>query len=1201
MGTRKKTKTQKSASVWDKFTRKYSLQKTIRFELIPQFETAKNIEKDGIILAKWENGRNKVSGKDFERAQAYQRAKVLLNELHRIFLNDALHKEVTTKVFTKKDFNDLYALWEKASGSGELVASNKWEQALKDLGKKLNQVYDKGGSKWREQLIAAVGKAKGFEHGFKIGKAGAALLYGDTQSPLALLDWRINGPGQEFSVNNPETGESFSKDEMNKILSEFHSFSSYFTGFNENRQNIYETSELKKTGAGHRILKENLEFFFSNIRKWKDLKRTLKNGEILLNGEKKGISKILKGKKWDFNAKCGQIEKSLGLEYPIEDYFEPGNYPLFFSQSGIAEYNKLIGGPPAEENSQKKQGLNEIINLTRQKAGAKRNLFPPFHPLYKQILSEKDSFLDAFEDDKDLLRAVTDFREKLRNKVKNDFIEIPPGNSRQKARPIEWIEKEFREQEKELARETDLKREFYLPVKTVRALSVSLFGNWNFIGGFREQIVAGWKQENGRPLTKKQLESYRNAKVISFVEIEEIVKQAIKEQPTELQVPWREMFLKEKKEFSVLTVLIIQLKQKFEIGVQDRDRHFRGLRQLLEDQVFANLLASGTLGTGKKRGENISLIKEFLDSVLEVERFMKDLKLPAEMDGTGEADGSSQFRQHLELLRSKYFPVLPLYNKARNFATRKPYSTEKIKLNFDHSKLLEGFVESKTEKSDNGTQYGGYIFRKKLGNGDGYNYYLGLSRDARLFRHHLAGNITPDQESEFERLNYYQVKINSIYGASYPGNFSVDKEKLLETINTILNESKKGKNFAGRFDFSAELSPITILNKMAREAPELYNSIRKKRNFMQTEKIITTNLMKSLDTYKDKIPGFTNRFQRGMSLIKLVNEIEKISDLKAYTFFKIDRNELEEVQKREQKRLYLFQIYSKDFSQNKKSRGKDNLHTIYFKQLMSGNAESVFDLGKGEVFFRPASLKKDKPTHKKNTKINSKKNPILTSEFPYDLYKDRRFMENKFAVHLSVNLNYKEKEGKYVNLNTEVLETIKDKPEINIIGIDRGERHLLYYSVVRQNGEIIKQGSLNTLESVYLAQGNKDKTIQTNYHEILQQREGERQKARREWKSIEAIKDLKAGYLSQVVHMLSQLIIKHNAIVVLEDLNTGFKRGRFKVEKQVYQKFERALIEKLNFLVLKDRQEGEPGHARQAWQLTNQFVSFDRLGVLVIT
>jgi len=39
---------------------------------------------------------------------------------------------------------------------------------------------------------------------------------------------------------------------------------------------------------------------------------------------------------------------------------------------------------------------------------------------------------------------------------------------------------------------------------------------------------------------------------------------------------------------------------------------------------------------------------------------------------------------------------------------------------------------------------------------------------------------------------------------------------------------------------------------------------------------------------------------------------------------------------------------------------------------------------------------------------------------------------------------------------------------------------------------------------------------------------------------------------------------------VLEDLNSGFKRGRQKIEQSVYQKLELALAKKFNFLVNKE-------------------------------
>ena len=164
---------------------------------------------------------------------------------------------------------------------------------------------------------------------------------------------------------------------------------------------------------------------------------------------------------------------------------------------------------------------------------------------------------------------------------------------------------------------------------------------------------------------------------------------------------------------------------------------------------------------------------------------------------------------------------------------------------------------------------------------------------------------------------------------------------------------------------------------------------------------------------------------------------------------------------------------------------------------------------------------------------------------------------------------------------------------MNIIGIDRGERHLLYYTVINQKGVILEQGSFNSITSKIK---NSSNTITFDYQEALDTKEKERDKARKSWDTIENIKELKEGYLSQVVHKLSQLIIQHNAIVVLEDLNMGFKRGRFKVEKQVYQKFERALIEKLNYLVDKNKIFGEAGHYLNAYQLTAPFESFQKLG-----
>ena len=59
------------------------------------------------------------------------------------------------------------------------------------------------------------------------------------------------------------------------------------------------------------------------------------------------------------------------------------------------------------------------------------------------------------------------------------------------------------------------------------------------------------------------------------------------------------------------------------------------------------------------------------------------------------------------------------------------------------------------------------------------------------------------------------------------------------------------------------------------------------------------------------------------------------------------------------------------------------------------------------------------------------------------------------------------------------------------------------------------------------------------------------------------------------MHKIAHLAIKHNAIIVFEDLNMRFKQIRGWIEKSAYQQLDKALIDKLNFLVDKTKNFGE--------------------------
>ncbi|MBI5893772.1 MAG: hypothetical protein HZB79_09015 [Deltaproteobacteria bacterium] len=63
---------------FDKFTKRYSLSKTLRFELVSQGETEKFIKEKGLLE------------KDKKRADDYKKAKKLIDEYHKDFIEQAL-------------------------------------------------------------------------------------------------------------------------------------------------------------------------------------------------------------------------------------------------------------------------------------------------------------------------------------------------------------------------------------------------------------------------------------------------------------------------------------------------------------------------------------------------------------------------------------------------------------------------------------------------------------------------------------------------------------------------------------------------------------------------------------------------------------------------------------------------------------------------------------------------------------------------------------------------------------------------------------------------------------------------------------------------------------------------------------------------------------------------------------------------------
>lgn len=574
------------------------------------------------------------------------------------------------------------------------------------------------------------------------------------------------------------------------------------------------------------------------------------------------------------------------------------------------------------------------------------------------------------------------------------------------------------------------------------------------------------------------------------------------------------------------------------VGVAQRDNLFERIKSAHAD--IADLLNTDypqqkNLAQDK---DNVSKVKRFLDSLKSLQHFVKPLL------GKGdESDKDETFYGELSSLWAELDLVTPLYNRVRNYMTRKPYSQDKIKLNFDNPQLLGGWDANK--ESD----YASILLRR-----EGKYYLAIMDKSSKKL---LSNKTLPTNGECYEKMVYKllpganKMLPKVFFAKSRLSQFN-PSEILLEHYNN--GTHKKGKNFN-----IADCHALIDYFKHSIEKHEDWSKFGFK--FSDTS------------TYEDLSGFYREVEQQGYKLSYSPVSVSYINQLV------------------EEGKMYLFQIYNKDFSEY--SKGTPNMHTLYWKALFDERnlADVVYKLnGQAELFFRKKSLNAAYPTHPANQPIlnKNKDNKKKESVFAYDLIKNKRYTVDKFMFHVPITMNFKATGAD--NINMQVREYLQSAEDTHIIGIDRGERHLLYLVVIDKYGNIVEQYTLNEIVNEY--NGN---TYRTNYHDLLDAREEDRREARQSWQTIETIKELKEGYLSQVIHKITQLMVKYHAIVVLEDLNSGFMRGRQKVEKQVYQKFEKMLIDKLNYLVDKRADMAEPGGLLNAYQLTSKFDSFQRL------
>lgn len=1065
----------------EKFTNKYSLSKTLRFELKPIGETADYIED-----FKSQYLRDIVA-KDEQRAKDYEIVKEIIDDYHQQYIEEKLSEPFDKKTgelfISEEDFEKVFSYYQRfRENPKDERAKSDWINTQSGLRKNIVKVFsDRKKRLFKKELI--------------------------TQ---ALPSWL------------KKKGEW---EEKKNVVENFNRFTTYFTGFHENRENMYSHEE-KSTAISFRLMNDNLPKFFNNCIQFEKITRTYDDLKLAVE------SKLL--------SKMGVLK--------ISEVFQPSYFVQLLTQTGIDNFLELIGGR-TKENGEKIQGLNEKINLYRQNKSIKAKVLPNFIGLYKQILSDREtsSFIpEQFENDKELLESLSKFIEEM---AKDDGL-------------LSKLEATIH-----TLKDADLNKTFVKGGVELSGLSQNIFGNYSILKSaiyHHAETVIYPTPKSGKlseVMENKRIKYVNNQDVFSIAELEAMLSTYTNQLNDEN--PEKETIIKiEYSENSILSHFQSVLKKS------KKDSDFEKALQ-----AVLPLLELENLNKGEAGQEQTHKIQTMINAFLSLSHVVKPLHLvkgkkPMDIPDV-DMGFYSNFSQTFEMYNQL---VVSLYNKTRNHLTKKPFSKDKIKINFENPTLLDGWDANK-EKDNSGI-----LFEK------GGNYFLGIMHPNHksLFDYNKGIDDLNSKKRSRTKDNLFKKIVDS-QNDHYQKIFY----KLLPVVNRMLPKVF----FSGRrIDF---FSPSNEVLQIRNTASHSKNGAPQKG--FGKENFNLNDCHTIIDFFKASIEKHPEwkEFNFDFSPTSDYSDLSDFYKEVTQQGYKMDFHPIKETyidQCIAEGKLFLFQIYNKDFSPH--SKGKPNLHTLYWKALFDPeNLKNVVAKlnGQAEIFYRKHSIKKnDRTIHPANKALQNKNenNPKNTSEFEYDIIKDRRYTVDKFQFHVPITLNFKA--NGVTRFNDEINRKLAKSDETHVIGIDRGERHLLYYSVINPRGKIVEQGTLNTIST--------DQGYKVDYQQKLDEKEKERDKARKSWTTVENIKELKAGYLSHVVHKLALLIVKYNAIVCLEDLNFGFKRSRFKIEKQVYQKFEKALIDKLNYLVFKNAKPNEPGHVLNALQLTAPFDSFKKLG-----
>ena len=1037
---------------------------------------------------------------------------------------DLLHKKFIREALSGATLDYIpYSQSFLALDKNDKTTQDNFKKEEESLRKRLVEIFNKKANEWKERFNKTV----------ELKKNDINILFEKDNFEILKIEFPEK---PKDDPKAPDIKYIDKKDGQEKNLFEsFKGFTTYLTNFNHSRRNFYSEKD-QNTAVANRAINENLRRFCDNKKQFED-------------------------KKWR-----NEYEK---IEPTAEekDIFELNYYNSCLTQGGIDQYNSIVGRR-AKDESQK--GLNQRINEYRQNNKKLTEKLPLFKPLYNQIMGGKEKAGRDIEitSDSNVFDVLKQFITHNDAKIKQarelfyDFLENGASYELDKIYLKKlgvntiagkfFIDRQYFEDalphKKTKSEEEKLKLDDFISIKDIK----------NALLGRREELPKGYKYKSGESISATSENLFKDIYKMEFVDGDN----------------WQTFLNVWKKEFNDL------LNDTSENNFNDNESYEYKKRELEKEIIVKGKINKDRVVRQEKMSDKnvditeTSLIKMYADSALKIYQMMKYFALEKGKKKVENLATDNDFYNKFE----KYYndcQVVAYFNEFRNYLTKKDFlgrllfpvfgeqdsrehknplskrktdGAEKIKLNFGCGNLLSGWAQ------DYDKSYGALLFQN---NG---KYYLGVIKNKIDKDEVKKLKVVVGSKNLGKRLVYdYQKPDNKniprLFIRSTGDKFSPAVHELKLPIQSVIDIYDKG------------------LFKVDKKNPEAHKKY----------------LAQLIDYFKiglERHPSYENFSLQWKESVKYENIADFYRDVidSCYKIsyedvnFNYLKNDLVSAGK-----IYLFEIYNKDFG-NIKENSNLNIYTYLFLELLNPENIKVLKLmGGGEIFFRPKV--ENLPNYQKNGKdlrFTDKRDNYKEK----DVLQHRRYAEDKYFLHFPISIVGRNLNSYLINktINEYLFSKFKENEEgeVKIIGIDRGEKNLAYYSVIDSKGIIIDSNSFNKIDMLD-KDGKIMKTV--DYAKIIKERAGSRDEARKNWKTIENIKELKNGYVSQVVRKICDLILKYDAIVIFEDLNFGFKLKRSALDFPVYQKLELALIKKLNYLVNKNTKREEAGHCLRAYQL----------------